>query len=73
MKSREKKQHRVRLKIQPLNVPVARCKTYDLNTMAGHAFVTAHIGTNFELSPDQAGSIEGLIAGPNGPTLLERS
>jgi hypothetical protein len=62
-----KKQYRVRLKIHPLNF-VARRDIYELQVMADHPFVTAHIGTNFKLKPNQASAIERLIAGPAGPT-----
>ena len=44
--------------------PVARCDIYELPELAGHQFVTAHIGTNFPLTPGQAGAIERLIAAP---------
>ena len=49
---------RVRLKIERrLDPPVARCDIYELPELAGHQFVTAHIGTNFPLTPGQAGAI----------------
>jgi hypothetical protein len=56
---------RVLLKIErPLEPPVARSHIYQLPELAGHPFVTAHIGTNFRLTPEQARAIERLIAAP---------
>ena len=49
---RAEKPLRVRLKIERrLEPPVARCDIYELPELAGHQFVTAHIGTNFPLTP----------------------
>lgn len=56
---------RVRLKIaRLLDVPVNRSEVYELQELAGHPFVTAHVGTNFKLTPEQANAIEKLIAAP---------
>lgn len=56
---------RVRLKIaRLLGSPVSRSEVYQLQELAGHRFVTAHIGTNFKLTPEQANALDRLIAAP---------
>jgi hypothetical protein len=56
---------RVRLKMaRLLDAPVARAEIYGLPEMEKHPWVKRHIGTNFPLTPEQAGAIERLIAAP---------